>query len=302
MMKKFFVFALAFMAGASFCEAQVSSKTELSSTSDSLSYAAGASATNGLIPYIQQSFNVDTTYMNDFVRGYQEGLKKAQDTKWTAYVTGMQIAQMVEQRILPGMRNRLKGTGDSIDAVKFHEGFTAMLLKDNSIFDEKSADEYLVELQSAPGKRWLEKNAENPDVKVTPSGLQYKVLVEGNGPVPTAKDEVEVVYEGRLLDGTVFDSTAKHKKESDKFKAGKLIKGWSEALTMMPVGSKWEIYIPEELGYGARQSGEIPPYSTLVFTLELKSIVEPEKKEAKGDSAVPSTVDGAETKTQKANN
>ncbi len=296
MTKKYLVIALAFMAGASLCEAQVKSKTELSSISDTLSYAAGASATNGLLPYIQQSFNVDTAYMSDFVRGYQESVKKGKDDKWNAYVTGMQIAQMVEQRILPSMRKRLKSTTDSIDEVKFNEGFTAMLLNDTTFFNVKTAEEYLVELQSAPGKRWLEENAKNPDVKVTPSGLQYKVLVEGNGPIPKAKDEVEVVYEGRLIDGTIFDSTAKHNKETDKFRAGRLIKGWTEALTMMPVGSKWEIYIPEELGYGARQSGEIPPYSTLIFTMELKSIVEPVKKEDK--SQAPTTVDGAETKSQ----
>lgn len=299
MMKKYLVLALVFMASASFCRAQVSSKTPLASKSDSLSYAAGASATDGLIPYIQQSFQVDTTYMADFVHGYQEGISKAQDPKGVAYLAGMQIAQMVEQRILPGMRNRLKGVKDSIDTDKFHEGFTAMLLHDTTIFNEKTAENYITELQAAPGKEWLEENAKNPDVKVTPSGLQYKVLVEGNGPVPTAKDEVEVVYEGRLLDGTVFDSTAKHKKESDKFKAGNLIKGWSEALTMMPVGSKWEIYIPEELGYGARQAGEIPPYSTLVFTLELKGIVEPDIKEEKNTGATPTTED-ADTKAKKA--
>ncbi len=285
MIKKSMVMALVFMASASFCRAQVSSPTALASESDSLSYAAGASATEGLIPYIQQSFNVDTAYMADFVRGYQESISKGKDARWTAYAAGMQIAQMVEQRILPSMRNRLKGVKDSIDAAKFNAGFTAMLLKDTTVFDTKTAEAYITELQSEPGKKWLEENAKKPGVKVTPSGLQYKVLVAGDGVVPTAKDEVEVVYEGRLLDGTVFDSTAKHNNETDKFKAGNLIKGWTEALTMMPVGSKWEVYVPEELGYGERQAGDIPPYSTLVFTLELKGIVKPEVKEGKSTTA-----------------
>ena len=131
------------------------------------------------------------------------------------------------------------------------------------------------------GKRWLAENAKKEGVKVTPSGLQYKVLKEGNGEVPKASDEVEVIYEGRMLDGTVFDATSKHHGvKTDKFNAGRLIKGWTEALTMMPVGSKWEIYVPQELAYGERGAGQIPPYSTLVFDLELVSIVKPEAKEA----------------------
>ncbi len=127
-------------------------------------------------------------------------------------------------------------------------------------------------------------------MKVLPSGLQYKVITEGHGEVPKASDEVEVIYEGRLINGTVFDSTKKHGQQSDKFNAGNLIKGWTEALTTMPVGSKWQIYIPQELAYGARQAGQIPPYSTLVFDLELVSIVKPEVKEpAKEENATADT-------------
>ena len=121
------------------------------------------------------------------------------------------------------------------------------------------------------------------------------MITEGNGEVPKASDEVEVIYEGRLIDGTVFDSTKKHGTKSDKFKAGNLIKGWTEALTTMPVGSKWQLYIPQELAYGARQAGQIPPYSTLVFDLELVSIVKPEVKEPAKEAAP------AEAKSVKAN-
>lgn len=290
-MRKWMIWALVFMASASFCRAQKADGfVVLTSETDSMSYAAGASATEGLIPYVQQSYKLDTAYMVDFVKGYLEGVKMANDPKGTAYIVGMQIAQMVEQRVLPNMRNRVKSTGDSIEEEIFHQGFTAMLLKDHDIFTTESAVRYLEDLMAAPGREWLEANAQKPGVQTTPSGLQYKVLVKGNGPVPTAKDEVEVVYEGRLIDGTVFDSTAKHNEKSDKFKAGNLIKGWTEALTLMPVGSKWEVYIPQELAYGSRQAGQIPPYSTLIFTLELKSIVSPEKP------AESATDEKAETK------
>ena len=122
------------------------------------------------------------------------------------------------------------------------------------------------------------------------------MITEGTGEVPQKSDEVEVIYEGRLIDGTVFDSTKKHGVKSDKFKAGNLIKGWTEALTTMPVGSKWQLYIPQELAYGARQAGQIPPYSTLVFDLELVSIVKPEVKEHAKEEAA-----SAEAKSVKAN-
>ena len=150
------------------------------------------------------------------------------------------------------------------------------------------------------GEKYLAATAKKPGVKVLPSGLQYKVIKEGQGEIPQASDEVEVIYEGRLIDGTVFDATSKHGgAATDKFRAGSLIKGWTEALTMMPVGSKWQLYIPYELAYGERQAGQIPPYSTLVFDLELVSIVKPEVKpeadsEQKDDVAV-----GAEKKVAK---
>ncbi len=95
------------------------------------------------------------------------------------------------------------------------------------------------------GEKFLAENAKKPGVKVLPSGLQYKVIKDGQGEVPKATDEVEVIYEGRLIDGTVFDATSKHGgAKTDKFRAGNLIKGWTEALTTMPVGSKWQLYIP----------------------------------------------------------
>ena len=106
---------------------------------------------------------------------------------------------------------------------------------------------------------------------VLPSGLQYKVLQQGTGAVAKATDKVKVHYEGRLIDGTVFDSSYK-RGEPTSFAPNQVIKGWTEALTMMPVGSKWQLYIPQELGYGARGAGKIPPFSTLIFDVEVLAI------------------------------
>ena len=212
----------------------------------------------------------------------------------------MQIAQMVNQRILPGTREELKSAKDSIDAAMFSRGFVAALANDTTLFSVKKAGEFKTQILAGAGEKFLAANAKKPGVKVLPSGLQYKVIKAGQGEVPKATDEVEVIYEGRLIDGTVFDATSKHGgAKTDKFRAGNLIKGWTEALTTMPVGSKWQIYIPYELAYGERQAGQIPPYSTLIFDLELVSIVKPEVKaepagELKKDVAV-----GAEKKVVK---
>ena len=254
----------------------------LASVSDSLSYAAGMKASNqGLIPYLQQAYQVDTAYMSDFVKGYSEAFQRGNTPQDVAYAAGILIAQMAKNRILPATQKEFKSSKDSIVADLFNQGFVATLSKDTTFFTPAKAAEYTEDVLMGAGKRWLAENAKKEGVKVTPSGLQYKVLKEGNGEVPKASDEVEVIYEGRMLDGTVFDATSKHHgAKTDKFNAGRLIKGWTEALTMMPVGSKWEIYIPQELAYGERGAGQIPPYSTLVFDLELVSIVKPEVKEA----------------------
>ena len=122
------------------------------------------------------------------------------------------------------------------------------------------------------GEDFLKANVKKDSVQTTASGLQYKVLVAGTGDKPTASDRVKVNYEGRLLDGTVFDSSYK-RGEPAVFGVSQVIRGWTEALQLMPVGSKWELYIPQELAYGDREQQKIPPYSMLIFTVELIEIV-----------------------------
>lgn len=123
----------------------------------------------------------------------------------------------------------------------------------------------------AAGEKFLAENAKKEGVKTTSSGLQYKIIKEGNGAIPTDSSKVKVNYKGTLIDGTQFDSSY-DRKEPTTFRANQVIKGWTEALTMMPVGSKWELYIPQELAYGAREAGQIKPFSTLIFEVELVGI------------------------------
>ena len=245
-MKKYLMIALVLVASASLFTASAAKKKNvkkvtpvvLATESDSLSYAAGVHATRGLIPFIQQSYKVDTAYMADFIRGYEEAIAKANTPQGTAYIVGMQIAQMVNQRILPGTREELKSAKDSIDAAMFSRGFVAALANDTTLFSVKKAGEFKTQILAGAGEKFLASNAKKPGVKVLPSGLQYKVIKAGQGEVPKATDEVEVIYEGRLIDGTVFDATSKHGgAKTDKFRAGNLIKGWTEGITTMPVGS-----------------------------------------------------------------
>jgi FKBP-type peptidyl-prolyl cis-trans isomerase FklB len=123
------------------------------------------------------------------------------------------------------------------------------------------------------GKAFLAENAKKEGIVTLPSGLQYEVITEGNGKKPSATDRVKCHYEGTLIDGTLFDSSIKRGQPA-VFGVNQVIRGWVEALQLMSEGSKWRLFIPSELGYGAQQAGEmIPPHSTLIFEVELIEVL-----------------------------
>jgi FKBP-type peptidyl-prolyl cis-trans isomerase FklB len=122
------------------------------------------------------------------------------------------------------------------------------------------------------GEEFLAKNKGLEEVTTTASGLQYEVITEGKGAIPTFNDKVKVHYHGTFVDGTVFDSSV-DRGEPSTFGVGQVIKGWTEALQLMPVGSKWKLYIPYDIAYGAQGRGSIPPFSMLIFEVELLEIV-----------------------------
>lgn len=158
-----------------------------------------------------------------------------------------------------------------------------VLGKKQTIFDVKTANEIVMNYITAKknavkeknleeGREFLANNAKRPGVKLTESGLQYEVLVQGNGPIPKATDKVKVHYHGTLIDGTVFDSSVE-RGEPIVFSVNGVIKGWQEALQMMPVGSKWKLFIPSQLAYGERGAGaHIGPNAVLIFEVELLGI------------------------------
>lgn len=299
-MKKTIIVALALVAGVSFSGEAAKRKNKvvllptpvvepvsLISGSDSVSYAGGMTLTNGLIPYLQQQ-GVDTAYIADFVRGFQEAVKAADDPKMKAYAMGMNIAGQVSSHMLPRMAEGFSASADSIISEKVYRGFTDAILGDTTVFTTGVAERLFIEREKAAsaakqeklyganrdaGRKFLEENARRDSVITLPSGLQYQVLKQGDGEVPLASDKVQVNYEGRLIDGTVFDASARHGDKPAEFTPTQVIRGWTEALTMMPVGSKWRLFIPSELAYGERDAGQIKPFSTLIFDVELVGIV-----------------------------
>lgn len=301
-MKKVMMIALVLVASASFLTAEAAKKktktvveaapvvqpVQLVTSADSVSYAGGMSVTKGLIPFLVQQQGVDTTYMADFIRGFQEVVKEGVDPKVKAYMAGMDIAGQVRDRMLPGMVEDFADSSDSIVADVFYRGFADALAADTTHFTQAAAEEFFRQKREADmaakqeklyganreaGRQFLAENARKDSVITLPSGLQYQILVKGEGEVPQASDRVKVNYEGRLIDGTVFDASVRHGDKPAEFSPRQVIPGWTEALTMMPVGSKWRLFIPCELAYGDRDQGQIKPYSTLIFDVELVEIV-----------------------------
>lgn len=135
----------------------------------------------------------------------------------------------------------------------------------------KEQEAQMAELNKKSGDSFLRENGKRVEVKTTPTGLQYEIIQEGNGPKPTATDQVEVHYTGKLLDGTVFDSSVE-RGEPITFPVSGVIPGWVEALQMMSAGSKWRLFIPSELAYGAQGAGPIGPNQTLIFDVELLKV------------------------------
>lgn len=160
----------------------------------------------------------------------------------------------------------LKMTYDEAKNV-IREYFTAMEQ------EMQAQAEAAAKVNEAAGRDYLEANGKRPEIITTPSGLQYEVLTEGNGPRPAAGDQVKVHYTGRLIDGTVFDSSVE-RGEPATFGVTQVIPGWVEALQLMPAGSKWRLHIPSALAYGPQGAGGIiGPNSTLIFDVELLEVI-----------------------------
>ena len=292
MKKVSLILVLAATAVLSSCTAQAP-KANLANEVDSLSYAIGLARTEGLDQYLAQQ-GIDSTQMAMFIKGFNEGARKIGKDD-AAYMAGLQIGQMVSKQWVEGFNRQIFGNDSTMTLSRENmlAGFLTGVAKVKGAMTKEEAQEYMTKQMDtikekaidekyadnkAAGEKFLAENKEKEGVITLPSGLQYKVIKEGKGAKPTETDRVKVNYRGTLIDGKEFDSSYK-RNEPATFRANQVIKGWTEALTMMPVGSKWELYIPSELAYGTRETGgDIKPFSTLIFEVELLEIVKEDKK------------------------
>ena len=260
-------------------------KASLKSDLDSMSYAIGMAQTQGLKEYLVDRVGMDTTYMDEFIKGLNEGVNAGENKKKAAYYAGIQIGQQVSNQIIKGINHEVFGEDSTktISMKNFMAGFISgttgkqgLMTMDQAqtVAQTKMQEIKARELEKtygenkAAGEKFLAENAKKEGVKTLPSGVQYKVLKEGTGATPADTSLVKVHYEGRTLDGNVFDSSYK-RNEPTTLRCNQVIKGWTEALVNMPEGSVWEVYIPQEQAYAERETRDIKPFSMLIFKIEL---------------------------------
>ena len=291
MKKLFFGAMMMAFAAATFVSCGNSTpKADLKDEVDTLSYAMGMAQTQGLKEYLSDRLQIDTAYMDDFIKGLNDGANAGDDKKKAAYYAGIQIGQQISNQMVKGINHEVFG-GDSTKTISlknFMAGFVSgttgkkglmTIEQAGRVAQEKmvSIKVKAMEKQYGPnkvaGEKFLAANKKKPGVVTLPSGVQYKVIKEGNGPMPKDTSMVKVQYEGKTIDGNVFDSSYK-RGEPVSLRANQVIKGWTEALVHMPVGSVWEVYIPQNLAYGEREQGQIKPFSVLIFKIELVSLGE----------------------------
>ncbi|WP_300727358.1 FKBP-type peptidyl-prolyl cis-trans isomerase [uncultured Bacteroides sp.] len=293
MKKSTLLLVFAATAGLASCTAQ-GPKPNMKTDIDSLSYMMGVTGSDGLKEFALNRLEIDSTDMANFIRGIQQGVKDV-DAKDKAYMEGVAIGLQLSKNFKMTSERMFHGdTTKTLSKENFLAGFFANI-NNKSLITPDSANLYIrtklneIETQAREkeaaelrakyadyikkNEDFLAANKTKEGVQVTESGLQYKILKKGTGEIPTKNSRVKVNYKGTLIDGTQFDSSY-DRKEPATIPIYQVVKGWQEALTMMPVGSKWEIYIPAELGYKDRETagGKIKPFSTLIFTVELVGI------------------------------
>ena len=288
MKKIMFVAAMATAAAAFTACGNSTPKASLRSDVDTLSYAIGMAQTQGLKEYLVGGLGVDTAYMAEFIKGLNEGANAGDNKKKAAYYAGIQIGQQISNRMVKGINHEIFGDDSTktISLKNFMAGFVSGTTGKGGLMTVDSAQTVAQAMMQSikakemektygpnkeAGEKFMAENAKKEGVKTLSSGVQYKVIKEGNGPIPADTSLVKVNYEGKTIDGKVFDSSYK-RGEPINLRCNQTIKGWTDAMVHMPAGSVWEVYIPQELAYGEREQGDIKPFSTLIFKIELLEV------------------------------
>lgn len=264
-------------------------KADLSNEQDTLAYAFGVTRGDNLKEYLVKSLDMDTTYMDEFIKGLCEGMNADDDKKKEAYLIGMNMGMQVKNELVKGLNYELFGedTTRSVSINNMLAGLVSGTIKKDQILKPEEARETFNRLLQKTKKdqlatnyaEWKKENedflaqvAQRDSVRKLADGLYYEVIEEGTGEVPVDTDRVKVHYEGQLIDGTQVESS--YQRDAPlTFRINEVIPGWTEALVHMPVGSKWRLYVGQDQAYGEREvDNAIKPFSTLVFTLELLGI------------------------------
>ena len=284
-MKKLTVVAALAIAAASFTACcNQAPKEDLKSDIDSLSYAFGIDQGQGVKQYLQQ-MNIDTAYIDEFIKGLNDGATNMDDKKKAAYKAGIGVGMNMNMVIKNQINKSIFGedSTQSISLSNFLAGFAASAKGNNKNMTIEKARQIeqkvpqAIQAKTAEKKfgdnkkkndAYMAKVAKNPEMKALKQGVYYKEIKAGTGAKPTASQVVKISYEGKTIDGKVFD-----KNDGVTMQIGQAVPGFNEALLNMPVGAKWEVYIPYAAGYNAQQpSPDIKPFSTLIFTIEMLSI------------------------------
>ena len=247
---------------------------ELKNFTDSINYAFGMLNGDQMRMYLLAN-DTDGIAQKDFIENINKAMKVSARNPQLVMM-GKQIGSAIREQEPTGLLG-MENVATNFELIK--QGFVNGMYDYDTQFDSRTAGEYIENTMTqikygeaiAAGKKFPEENKLKEGVITTESGLQYEVIKMGKGAKPTATDKVKVHYHGTLTDGTVFDSSV-DRGEPITFALNQVIPGWTEGVQLMPVGSKFRFYVPQELGYGARQAGSIPPYSTLIFEVELLGI------------------------------
>lgn len=231
--------------------------------------------------------------LNQFLKGLKEAVNAGEEK--SSYIQGLSIGNQISQQMIPQFSSIIfaADTTKKVNIDQLISGLVGTLKNENLAISKLEAGDFVQSKMEAAqeesqrkneedlkieykddieaGEKFLSENAEREEVVALPSGLQYEVIKKGTGAIPTDNDQVKVHYHGTLLDGTVFDSSV-DRNEPAVFGVTQVIPGWTEALKLMPVGSKWKVYVPYNLAYGADDRGTIKPFSTLIFDVELLAI------------------------------
>ena len=257
---------------------------QLKTEADSLNYAFGLANGNDMKMMLAQDSDSVDYKVGRFIAGLKEGLAGTPDENPQFAEVGGQVGGWLNQQktaglmgdstlkinydmIKQGMINAIKGQKTNMTAEQAQE-YVQKVMNDRQAV--RMMEKYGA--NKAAGEKFLAVNKSKPGIQTTASGLQYEVIKEGTGVKPTASDLVKVHYEGKLTNDTIFDSSIK-RGEPTEFYVNQVIKGWTEGLQLMSVGSKYRFFIPQDLAYGANENNpQIPPFSTLVFDVELLEI------------------------------